>query len=94
MLCGIGVRFNFVCDEMLGGVSATIPLEIIGLRGTLTSRRTQHPAAQALRSRPTSDRPAHRAGASLGAILDDPHSAGRQHMVGLARMRGNSARKN
>jgi len=30
MLCGIGVRFNFVRDEMLGGVSATIALEIIG----------------------------------------------------------------
>jgi hypothetical protein len=30
----------------------------------------------------------------FGQSLDDPHYAGRQHMVGMARMRGNSARKN
>jgi hypothetical protein len=26
ILCGIGVRFNFICDEMLGGVSDELAL--------------------------------------------------------------------
>src|SRR5262245_51910165 len=30
----------------------------------------------------------------FGQSLDDPHYAGRRHVVGMARMRGNSARKN
>lgn len=93
MLCGIGVRFNCVCDKMLGGVSATIALEIIGLPGTLTSRRIQHPRKRCGLVPQMID-PLIELVPVFGQSLDDSHSVGRQHMVGLARMRGNSARKN
>ena len=95
MLCGIGVRFNFVCDEMLGGMSDEPALRTGRCLQAFNRRKPllasiMPAAAQRQHHDGTLIEPA----PAFGQSLDDPHYVGRLHMVGVARMRGTSARKN